>query len=348
MLELLVATALGVVLVGTVAFAFQQAQEIYSRTEARIEASLEARNALEKMKRDAVHMLATCDMEFFDPSGDGHYSGAGDALAGMNPVGGVPAGFDTANTEGYEFGPVVFKSSYDRSGKLQGTYRSDALYFLTEGWFANISPVLVEYRLEENGEKRSLVRRIAYVRPSGNTEVDARFGVASTLVLNCEPLFLVEDVLDFRVEFQTRPGTPFYDAEEAVTALGMTDKYSLETDKFAVEMGAREESRGAAVELGTGILTHDGEPFDFLHMGAWIYLFDPSPAGFTEGDYQISDIDRASDPVRLYLQGAVPPAENISLSYRAAWIPAAFRVSFTVLSPKKQEPMSFQSVLSTR
>jgi prepilin-type N-terminal cleavage/methylation domain-containing protein len=342
LIELLVATAIGVLLVGVVAFVFTQSRKAYSETTNRIGVMLQVRQSLEKMKRDVLPMLCTSNMEFYDDlDWSGHYSGDAEELDGQNGA----AGFDAANSAEYDFAPALHKAEYRRDLPPDGDYRSDSLYFKTEAWGEKASPVLVEYRLEDAGPDKVLVRRVAHMRGATDTRADARFGTPTTRVLNCEPEVLLENVLSFQVEVQGRPDLPFYDAQSAPGGLGLAP-LSAAPGEFRVGLVYRSDNHAGIVSSG-GAFRDPGCTFDLLRLGSRVYIYDPQPAALAPGEYTVADIERGAN-VTVTLQEKLPLASEVQVSYRAAVLPTAFRVTFKVRLPGTPETITCSSVLAVR
>lgn len=181
LVELLVATALGVILVGIVAFIWIQSSQIYTHTLERLEIYQGMRGSLDVVERDLANASRTVNMEFWnDRNGNGRFD-PGEELPKLrdpwdpyDPVfRSTPkeefAGFD-ASTVGYFSAPVVF--SPPPYGRGPRAYWRDEVYVrsfvMIQG--ANRS-ALVHYRLCDTEKGRpSLRRRIIYLDSTGKID----------------------------------------------------------------------------------------------------------------------------------------------------------------------------------
>jgi hypothetical protein len=197
MVELLVAMALGTILIGVVAFVWLQAQRIFSTSINRLETYQRLRTILDVMERDLANTTRSVDMEFFvdsDPDGpggpkepNGHYEVGDDqimqvdgkdfrqprdpqdplliageeefGIAGFPPVPTVPPGA----SEGYLFGGVVLSPPPYMIG---AGYTDNRAYWRDEVYVRSFAMVegenkaaLVHYRLVQTADGRSALRR---------------------------------------------------------------------------------------------------------------------------------------------------------------------------------------------
>ena len=192
LVELLVATALGSILIGIVTFVWMQSNKIFTVTINRLETYQRLRTVLDVVERDLANTNRTADMEFYVPgpgANDGHYDpGTGDTplmVDGQSfrvpndprdPLFGTPEGEfglpGFSATAPYLFAPVILSPPpYTiAAGYTEGrAYWRDEVYVRT---FASVQgvnrPALVHYRLVQGGDERSLLRRrVWYLNEDG-------------------------------------------------------------------------------------------------------------------------------------------------------------------------------------
>ncbi len=171
LIELMIALALTIILIGTMVFIFQGSSAIIVRTQRRIEAFQNVRRLIDLMEEDIGNAVKTVDMEFFadDPAqpSPGHFD-AGEELSGADSLrnnndvfGGVLSAQPT-----YFKAPVFLENEYtDAQGN---THRSDVLYLRTLSSINGQSrPALVRYQLGDTGSRQPSMRRLKFFQQLG-------------------------------------------------------------------------------------------------------------------------------------------------------------------------------------
>ncbi len=349
LIELLVSMTLMTILTGVVVFAFVQAQEIFVKLDAKVQVYQNVRYTFDQMERDIANMVKTADMEFHnDPINKGHYD-PGEEIT--DPFG----TFDFAATIRQ---PAEYTSADPKDGGR--LHRHDSFYFRTvsvvEG---RTKEVLVEYFLIGTDKVRPRLMRRVFDIVSVNAD--------GTLVPRLPP---IEDemclyVMDFKVEYYfDSKRTPqisgeFFDAKDAVvpTSGNFIDSPVIpyktitsggtEVSTF-YQNGARPvppatDTRGL-IQMTDGFFrTNDRVDLGALEPGDSIYLFNADNPQFPTRDYTIKRIFETSPGSNRWLFEFREPVDvtgltkDINLSYRAAWLPAAFRITLKIKDAQAQE-----------
>lgn len=200
LVELLVAIALGTILIGLVTFIWMQSTRIFSSTVNNLESYQRLRGVLDLVERDLANTNRTIDMEFYDdinPNGHrdespaepllAHSAAGGGAVAAgspgasfrrpvdpLDPLFGQPEFCELDNPSNlnfsdtpYFYAPILFSPppyAIAGEGYLEGRqYWRDEVYvrsFVDAGG-ASV-PALVHYRLVQQANGRSALRRRAW------------------------------------------------------------------------------------------------------------------------------------------------------------------------------------------
>lgn len=196
LVELLVAIALGTILIGVVVFVWMQSTRIFSSTVNNLESYQRLRTVLDLIERDLANTNRTIDMEpYLDTNGNGHFdAGVENLLKHVDPAVGPQAASSAAtsfrqpthpndpllgkpefceddngdnggfsNTP-YFFAPVLFSPppyAITGDGYLEGRhYWRDEVYVRTFASARGTSvPAMVHYRLVQGSDGRSSIRR---------------------------------------------------------------------------------------------------------------------------------------------------------------------------------------------
>ena len=219
LVELLVAIALGTILIGLVTFVWMQSTRIFSSTVNNLEAYQRLRTVLDLVERDLANTNRTINMEFFrdDNPENGNWDGAesllthsaagsGAASAGgpgasirvpidpLDPLFGQPEFCEEDNAQNAGFSNTPFFSAptlfspppyaINGDGYLEGRhYWRDEAYVRT---FVSVGrgsvPALVHYRLARQADGRSALRRRVWWTDASGAVVrpDAATSVAGT------------------------------------------------------------------------------------------------------------------------------------------------------------------------
>ncbi len=323
LVELMIATALGIMLIGIAALMFTQSQHIFMETNARVSLAVQMRSAIQQLGRDLSLTVNTGDLEFFlDGDGDGHYS-PGEDVGGQEPL---PAPCGSANVSGYTQSMGLCTATYTRtSPPLQNPYRADALCVRVEPGLP-LLPYVVEYRLQTAGPSVQFVRRVIQQDTSGT-------GVtASTEVL-------LSDVVSLSFEFQA-PGGAWVDAT-AASALGLRSVTAATGS--VVEMCFE-----GAGTLSAGVLrVPNTSGMAALQPGDPIRLYGASPA--VDGDFTIEDLKvQGSDALISFEERLVGAGSNAAVRWRAPSLPPAIRAQVSLRSRNANSTVSVESVLRLR
>lgn len=211
LVELLVAVALGAILIGTITFIWLQSSRIFNTTVNTLESYQRLRTVLDILERDLANANKTVDMEpFQDNNGNGHYD-AGDQLRMRGPATGVAlaaaapayrapvdpndpvvkkgepefANDAALQTVDFFYGPFIYSPppyTITTEGYLEGrNYWRDEIFFRTFLNEGDISkPAMVHYRLVQGDNGRSLLRRRSWSADRAGRIVEPSAGNAAT------------------------------------------------------------------------------------------------------------------------------------------------------------------------
>lgn len=230
LVELLVAVALGVILVGVISFVWMQSNRIFTSTVNRLETYQRLRVLLDTVERDLANTARTTEMEWYDDVDDNgfwttndrlytHGGTAGNPNTAVAPAFRAPA--DTAdplsgapefganqvafNNFVYFFAPFVLSPdpyTIDVEDYLtERQYWRDEVMVRTFALADGVNrPALVHYRLVQPapGQRSVLRRRMWYLNDQGL--MVAPPGTATSPMTDRFSL-LAEDVCDFKVAF---------------------------------------------------------------------------------------------------------------------------------------------------
>ena len=197
LIELLVATALGVLLIGIIVFVWMQSNRIFSATVLRLETYQRLRTVLDTMERDLANTSRTFDLEFYEDApvgpdgGNGHYDLADSVVEVTDPGTGALQHFRVPRDEldplrgGEEFGLPGFPGDVryifaptilsPPPYEIGAGYTENRFYWRDEVYvrsFALIDgvnrPAIIHYRLVPAADGRSgLRRRIWWLNDEG-------------------------------------------------------------------------------------------------------------------------------------------------------------------------------------
>jgi hypothetical protein len=331
LLELLVAVALSVILIGVMTFVWTQSNEIFTTQLNRIETYQRVRNILDTIERDLANTQLTGDMEFFDDvDGNGFYEAGTDTQLGS--VWGAPAvgmrdpgqpqdplvrlgatefaitGVDdvlSLNTNAYIRAPTIISPEpylIDQTdGYLQSrAYWRDEIFvrsFITIG--DHNRPALIHYRLVQAtaGGRSILRRRIWFLDASGTM-------TTSTDQVDIRAV----DVCDLKISFMFKLspifGNPYVFHAAPDPNGGGSFSGTLENDLLNrdAERGLVSTFAGRADPDGGGPLVQI-EPLSSQHVG-----FSKVVPFFFEGNARLEE--RALGPIALRtLDG--PPSDDL-------------------------------------
>ena len=228
LVELLIAVALGVILVGVISFVWMQSNRIFTSTVNRLETYQRLRVLLDTVERDLANTARTVEMEWYDDTDDNGFWNSGDQLV---THGGAPFNPATANAPAYRTpldasDPLVIMGDTNEFAADIATFNSFTYFFapfvlspvpytidvedyLTERqyWRDEVMvrtfaladgvnrPAIVHYRLVQPaaGQRSVLRRRMWYLNDAG--QMIAPPGGTDRVSL------LANDVCDFKVGF---------------------------------------------------------------------------------------------------------------------------------------------------
>lgn len=165
LVELLIAIALTVIILGMLVAAFTGTQEIISRVRGRIEAFQNVRRMIDLLGVDIGNMLKTSDMEFFrDRVGvgsQGHFDeGSGEELSGLRLASDIFGDVPGFNQPSYFASPVVVMSEYTVDGV---TRPNDAIYLRTTTTIqGKVRSALIRYQLSNLDQRFPTLRRLKF------------------------------------------------------------------------------------------------------------------------------------------------------------------------------------------
>jgi prepilin-type N-terminal cleavage/methylation domain-containing protein len=207
LIELMVAMALGVVLIGIMVSVWTTSQKIMSRTTDNIAIFQNLRTVLDTIEKDVSNVVRTTDMEFFDDkNGNSHYDLIPtiadaeeipslrdnelfyidtDSTGAGSPDPALPDGLGRdLNAVPYFFAATLVRhSNYpkvvgwdnDEDVSSNNGHRRDEFYFRTFSLIGGESrPVMVHYRLripEQNPQRPTLLRTITFIDRSTDTPI---------------------------------------------------------------------------------------------------------------------------------------------------------------------------------
>lgn len=246
LIELMVALALGLILIGAIVVIFSESQKIYGEMEAKVSVYQYARYAFDQAERDLANCVKTADMEYYQDNPNGGIRGHYD----IDPV----TGQDIESLPLRDRGQIAHKlfpdekyiyamtldqpAPYD-DGRGQGAlslHRRDSIYFRTIiSVNGQSQPVLVEYALDylkpDGSTLRTLprlVRRTWVITNQDNSGLggtpvlEINGGTKNTQIGKNEPietelcLYVTDVIFEFYLTDKRngRPGR-FYSAEQA-------------------------------------------------------------------------------------------------------------------------------------
>jgi hypothetical protein len=323
LIELLIATALGIMLIGVAAMIFMQSQDMFMETNKRVGLAVQMRGALSSVRRDLTHSANTVELEFYtDGNGDSLYT-PGEELGNQDPL---PGPFGSANSAGYSYSMGLCTATYTRTAPPAGSvFRADALYFRADPGRPKTAHA-VEYRLLNAGPKVQFVRRtFEQATPGGGV-------TASTEVL-------LDDVLSLSFEFQNAGGA-WVDAS-AGPALGLRSVPGL---------------AGSVVEMcfeGTGTFNPAQRSLTVPYTAGLAALRPGSPVhlsgGPLPGEFTIEDlVVQGSNALITFEQRLGSTGGNTPVSWRAPWLPASIRARLIMRSRSAENTVSAESVFRIR
>lgn len=228
LVELLIAVALGVILVGVISFVWMQSNRIFSSTVNRLETYQRLRVLLDTVERDLANTARTTEMEWYQDTDDNGFWNSGDLLVTHQPAGTAAApayrtpkdtSFDpllltsptqpefgaddpSFNNFTYFFAPFVLSPSpyvIDVEDYLaEREYWRDEVMVRTFALADGVNrPALVHYRLVQPapGQRSVLRRRMWYLDDTGQMVAPPAANATDRISL------LADDVCDFKVAF---------------------------------------------------------------------------------------------------------------------------------------------------
>lgn len=230
LVELMVAIALSMILVGVVTFVWLQSNRIFTVTVNRVETYQRLRTVLDVIERDLANTSRTTDMEFYvdnDDPGNGHYDsaedGGGDELFEVPGGGSFRVPYDPQDPlyEQNEFGLEDFDTVapylYAPTILSPEPYRIDAGYTDTRAYwrdeiyvrtFASVHginiPALVHYRLVQGPDGRSLLRRRVWWLDENNELIQEAEGAERSTRTDITAT-ISHDIADLKVAFYFKP-----------------------------------------------------------------------------------------------------------------------------------------------
>lgn len=233
LVELLVAVALGMILIGVVTFVWIQSNKIFTTTVHRLDTYQRLRTVLDMMERDLANTTRTMDMEFFvdhvppgAEEGNGYYDDADELLT----VGGkvfreprdptdplVKAGESEFGLPGFPppdqpflFAPTILSPPPYEIG---AGYTDERLYWRDEVYVRSFvaiqglnRPALIHYRLVQVEDGRSVLRRrVWFLDPTTQTIIPPDPTADPPIPGTDRVALLTGGVADFKVAFYFKP-----------------------------------------------------------------------------------------------------------------------------------------------
>jgi len=246
LVELMIAMALAVILMGATVFIFASSQKIMAKMDAKVSVYQYARSAFDMVERDLVNSAKTSDMEFFQDAPTKGLPGHFDVGPGGSEA--IPVrDFGQKAHQLFSGEPYVYAMTLnqpppykDFAGK---PHRHDSIYFRTVASVGGqTKPVLVEYALDykkRNGQLRRLPRlvRRTWMVTSINT---TGLGGVPKLTLNegDDPALGKNEPIEMEVcLYVTDVKFEFYLADRRTAKPGrfFTAKEAVEGDKVGFE-----------------------------------------------------------------------------------------------------------------
>lgn len=344
LVELLVAVALGAILIGTITFIWLQSSRIFNTTVNTLESYQRLRTVLDILERDLANANKTVDMEpFQDNNGNGHYD-AGDQLRMSGPASGVPlaaaapayrnpvdpndpvvkagepefANDAALQTVDFFYGPFIYSPppyTITTEGYLEGrNYWRDEIFFRTFLNEGDISkPAMVHYRLVQGDNGRSALRRRSWSADRAGRIVAPSAGNAAT----DRATILSSGLCDLKFAFFFRPSAVSGD-EGALYHVGYTgppptvDLDVMQCDK---DRGFR-----LAIQSGAGIMRNTENLLDG-HNAVMFFYKGTGKVELTDGFpiflRSVQDINSAEQAMGQYTNfgfSGVRPGDRMFLS----------------------------------
>ncbi len=367
------AVGLTVLLGSTVAFVFVQSSIIFGRVGSKVVLSENARHAFEDMERCLATTVRTADMDFFqDKNGNGHYD-PGEELGGQ--------GLDLTEEKrlGLPLPPGNYHFSFTLrqpdpyAGRDGSWHRHDSIYFRSLLDFdGKPTAAIVEYALTTLDWERPRLEKRIWRLTGGATGIEIN-GSSTSLVPIAQEVcpWVTDATFEIFVKNKRQRGNAnetfapgrFYSAKELVSppldaATGQSPfpphrNYWAGAGESAMVMCAYDETHSGGKDLGLfarderGLFhTREDFPFPMLEDGDEILLFGLPTSSGLRGETNIRLWRDLPAGRRIELSERIPVStpgfpDPCQVTYRAAWLPSAIRVTLKVVDEKSRQLNTF-------